>query len=228
MPAEDWRYIGAALLGVAGVGVWIAGFRLRKKLRPIGDPNCPQAVYIEALGSTKTGTGAWTYAPAIIQASAHWGIPADLLMGLIHTESRFNPQAGSHKGAVGLSQHMPKTAAGRYGKLVEQGQWPFDRLTTNNDPQAAGVLADKGVADFVDRTDPFQSIWMGASSLRSKFDRGWDTEHALASYNAGEGRVKRDMPSSEWPSETQNYVPAVLRRAKIYRGLWENECKSAA
>jgi soluble lytic murein transglycosylase-like protein len=205
---------------------------VRKKLRPLGDTSCPKEVYVQFLGTKGTkperAGRAWLYAPYVRQAAAHWGIPADLLMGLIHTESGFQPAVGSGAGAVGLTQYMPKTAVSRYGKLVEAGQWPFEPLVVNNDPMASTVFREAGVEGNLDRTDPFQAIWMGASGLRSKFDRGWDVEHALASYNAGEGRVKRDMPAHEWPQETQNYVPGVLRRSGYYRDLWSKQCALAA
>ena len=37
-------------------------------------------------------------------------IPEDLFLRLVHQESRWNPQAVSHKGAIGLAQLMPGTA----------------------------------------------------------------------------------------------------------------------
>lgn len=39
------------------------------------------------------------------------GIPQDLFLRLVHQESRFNQNAVSHAGAIGLAQLMPQTAA---------------------------------------------------------------------------------------------------------------------
>ena len=39
------------------------------------------------------------------------GIPQDLFLRLVYQESRFNPNAISHAGAIGLAQLMPGTAA---------------------------------------------------------------------------------------------------------------------
>jgi soluble lytic murein transglycosylase-like protein len=45
------------------------------------------------------------------QAAEKHGVPADLFLRLVHQESRFNPNAVSHAGAIGLAQLMPGTAA---------------------------------------------------------------------------------------------------------------------
>lgn len=46
------------------------------------------------------------------------GVPRALVLAVMHTESHFNPGARSAKGAIGLMQIMPPTAA-RYGVLTE-------------------------------------------------------------------------------------------------------------
>ena len=43
-------------------------------------------------------------------AARRHGIPEDLFLRLVNQESRFNPRARSHKGAIGLAQLMPFTA----------------------------------------------------------------------------------------------------------------------
>jgi soluble lytic murein transglycosylase-like protein len=44
-------------------------------------------------------------------AARSHGIPEDLFLRLVQQESGFNPSARSHKGAMGLAQLMPGTAA---------------------------------------------------------------------------------------------------------------------
>lgn len=44
-------------------------------------------------------------------AARKHGVPEDLFLRLVQQESGFNPSARSHKGAIGLAQLMPGTAA---------------------------------------------------------------------------------------------------------------------
>jgi soluble lytic murein transglycosylase-like protein len=57
------------------------------------------------------GTGSTPYAAEIDAAAARHGLDPALLRGLIRAESNFDPNAGSHAGAQGLTQLMPGTAA---------------------------------------------------------------------------------------------------------------------
>jgi soluble lytic murein transglycosylase-like protein len=59
----------------------------------------------------------WRRPPARIRnvlerAAERAGIPLELLIGVAYVESRYNPEATSRAGAMGLMQLMPETAAG--------------------------------------------------------------------------------------------------------------------
>jgi len=121
------------------------------------------------------------------------GIPQELLaVGWV--ESRFDPQALSPKGARGIWQFMPETAR-RYGLHVG--------------------------ADRDDRTDFALSTRAAARHLADLYRQFGDWPLALAAYNAGAERVEAAMARARtrdfwqlrlWlPTETQEYVPAVLR-----------------
>lgn len=62
----------------------------------------------EAIPRYQGGRSRWTE-PARAAARRH-GIPEDLFLRLVRQESGFNPNARSHKGALGLAQLMPATA----------------------------------------------------------------------------------------------------------------------
>ena len=121
-------------------------------------------------------------------------VPVELL-SVAMVESSFNPMALSPKGARGIWQFMPATAA-RYGLTVQPG----------NDH----------------RTHPEHSTRAAARYLRDLYNQFGDWKLALAAYNSGEARVQRiidltgirsfDEMSRRrlLPAETRNYVPAVL------------------
>lgn len=70
----------------------------------------------------------------IAQAAASSGVPSDFLLKLLKRESGLNPMAVSPKGALGIAQFMPTTAAER--GLAD----PFDPVQAI--PKAAELLRD--------------------------------------------------------------------------------------
>ena len=122
------------------------------------------------------------------EASAAHGIDYELLQALIATESGFNARAVSPKGAVGLMQLIPPTAA-RYG-----------------------VKAEKNAPIQVQLTDPKTNIQAGATYLRELLNRfPGEVELALAAYNAGEGAVQRAGNKIPNYPETRHYVKTVMQ-----------------
>lgn len=122
------------------------------------------------------------------EAARQHDIDYELLQALIATESGFDADAVSPKGAVGLMQIMPATAQ-RYG--------------VNADPK--NTLAQK-------LTDPRTNIRAGSRYLRDliRLFPG-QIELALAAYNAGEGAVQRAGNRVPNYRETQNYVQTVMQ-----------------
>ena len=127
------------------------------------------------------------------------------LLSVALVESGFNPRALSPKGARGMWQLMPATAA-RYGLLISK----------DND----------------DRLRPVESTRAAARYLRDLYDQFGDWKLALAAYNAGEGRVQRIIDRTGvrdfetmarqgyLPAETRRYVPAVVDAwSRLHRQL---------
>jgi soluble lytic murein transglycosylase-like protein len=125
-------------------------------------------------------------------ADAH-GLDPALLQALIATESGFNASAVSPKGAIGLMQVMPATAA-RYG-----------------------VVSDRTATVQHKLSNPKTNLTTGTRYLRDlvKLFPG-QLELALAAYNAGEGAVQKAGNKIPNYPETQNYVKTVLQ---LYAGL---------
>jgi soluble lytic murein transglycosylase-like protein len=122
------------------------------------------------------------------EASATHGIDYELLQALIATESGFNTQAVSPKGAVGLMQLIPPTAE-RYG-----------------------VRASKDSTVHKKLTDPKTNIRAGSSYLSDLIAMfPGQLELAIAAYNAGEGAVQRAGNKVPNYPETKNYVKTVMQ-----------------
>ena len=88
-------------------------YQQSKRLRPTGR----QVVNVTTMElsptiSTKAYNGKRSaYIPHAQAMARKYGIPEALFLRLVNQESRWNPNARSHKGAMGLAQLMPGTAA---------------------------------------------------------------------------------------------------------------------
>jgi len=119
---------------------------------------------------------------AITIYATRYQLDPALLRAVIQVESNFRQDAISRRGAVGLMQLMPPTAA----KL-----------------------------EVVNIHDPLQNIQGGAKQLRHLLNLyHGDLRLALAAYNAGVHRVKRDVPRIR---ETKVYIQKVLASYQTYQ-----------
>lgn len=127
-------------------------------------------------------------------SAAQHRLDEELLKAVIATESGFDPQVVSRRGAVGLMQIMPATA------------------------QRWGVSGDAQSSVEIKLTDPALNIRTGARYLGHllKIFSG-QLELALAAYNAGEGAVQRAGNRIPNIRETQNYVKTVLHLYALLR-----------
>lgn len=140
------------------------------------------------------------YLHYIVQEIETRGMPTELAL-LPMVESSFNPMAYSRAHASGLWQFIPATGK-RFN--LEQNWWQDERRD---------IVASTGAA-----LDYLQNI----------YDMHGDWHLALASYNWGEGAVKRavdknsarDMPtdyaSLNMPNETRHYVPKLQALKNIF------------
>jgi soluble lytic murein transglycosylase-like protein len=121
-------------------------------------------------------------------AAKRHNLDYDLLKALITAESGFDAQAISPKGAVGLMQLMPPTAA-RYGVRPDPKRGVVHKLV---DPATNIAAGSRYLSDLI-------KLFPGRLDL------------AVAAYNAGEGAVQRNGNQIPPYKETQNYVVTVLQ-----------------
>lgn len=131
--------------------------------------------------------------PLLEDAAHSHAVDPALVTAVSAAESGFRADAVSPKGAVGLMQLMPATAA-RYGVVAGSSQEATNIL---KDPRLNAQVGTRYLADLI-------RMFNG------------DLELALAAYNAGEGAViKHGRRIPPYP-ETQQYVVRVL---KYYHAL---------
>jgi soluble lytic murein transglycosylase-like protein len=124
--------------------------------------------------------------PMMAAAKAH-GLDYALVKAVAVTESAFNPNAISHKGAIGLMQIMPATAA-QYGLSAEPGRPVSQKL---QEPELNIQIGTRHLAGLT-------RLYPGRLDL------------ALAAYNAGQGAVRRAGNQIPNYRETQDYVRKVM------------------
>lgn len=140
------------------------------------------------------------YLHHIVEEIEARGMPTELAL-LPMVESAFNPMAYSKAHAAGLWQFIPATGK-RFN--LQQNWWQDQRRD---------IIASTSAA-----LDYLQTI----------YDMHGDWHLALASYNWGEGAVKRaveknearglptDYPSLNMPNETRHYVPKLQALKNIF------------
>ena len=128
------------------------------------------------------------------------GLNPALLAAVIDQESKFDTNAESSSGAIGLMQLTPSTAR---GIAIRTGGTAF--------------RTD-------DLYDPEINIRYGAWYLHNLFRKYGSERLVLAAYNAGQGNVDRWRASGQsiqFP-ETKAYVARVEHLQRVYRAAWHS------
>jgi soluble lytic murein transglycosylase-like protein len=114
--------------------------------------------------------------PMIDGIAKQRGVDADLVHAVIAAESGYNPRAVSPKGAIGLMQVMPATAA------------------------------DYGIASVDDLFDPKTNVDVGTRHLKRLLGKYGSIRQAVAAYNAGEGALERNNAAVAYPETRRYQV----------------------
>ena len=124
-----------------------------------------------------------------------------LLAAIVYVESRFDPNARSAAGAIGLMQLLPETAR--------------------------GIAIRTGGDDFVvaDLRDPEINVRYGSWYVDHLRERYGEMGLALAAYHAGQGNVdhwREEGLGIAFP-ETRAYVARVERITRVYADAYRDE-----
>ena len=133
--------------------------------------------------------------------AANYHLDPALLAAVIETESKFDAEARSSAGAVGLMQLTPTTAE--------------------------GIAQYTGGHNFhlSDLTNPEINVRYGAWYLRNLLNRYGDERTALAAYHAGPGNVdswRKQGIGIQFP-ETRSYVDKVEHVKQVYADAYAKE-----
>jgi soluble lytic murein transglycosylase len=140
------------------------------------------------------------YEETIRRVSAEHDLEPTFVAAVVYTESRFRPDARSHRGAYGLMQLLPQTARFIQERGGIEGDWREPETNLRIGTWYLGYLEDR---------------YMGDERLM------------LAAYNSGESRVDawisdrgfdvgEDIPFRE----TREYVDNVLEAQRTYEELY--------
>ncbi|GAB6138233.1 lytic transglycosylase domain-containing protein [Halanaerobaculum tunisiense] len=152
----------------------------------------------------------FVYQDIVFQEAADYDLDPYLIAAIIYTESKFDPQATSDKGARGLMQIMPET-----------GRW------------IAEMIGDDSF-QAVDLYDPKVNIKYGCwylNWLQDKF-KG-NLAITLAAYNGGWSNVDQWLQTDKWDgkeenidkipfSQTRGYVDKVLKVYHRYQFIYDS------
>lgn len=152
----------------------------------------PEKQAVRTLAKAEASSAYKDAQPHLQAAAQAHGLDYALVKAVAATESAFNANAVSPKGAVGLMQVMPATAA-QYGLSPEPGRPLAQKL---KEPEANVQVGTRYLADLI-------RLYPGRLDL------------ALAAYNAGQGAVSRAGHQIPNYRETQDYVRKVMAVYKV-------------
>ena len=150
------------------------------------------------------------YQDLIVKYADEYDLDPNFVAAVICTESRFDSEAVSNKGAMGLMQIMPSTGEWIAGKLQEDENFTEQDLF---DPEIS-VRYGCWYLDFLNKR------YAGDQTL------------ILAGYNAGIGNVAKWLDNTQYSNdgktlsaipadETENYVKKVSSAYEKYKNLYD-------
>jgi len=143
------------------------------------------------------------YEAIVVGHAKNYELDPALLAAVIYRESKFDADAESSSGAIGLMQLLPSTAR--------------------------GIALNTGGAKFrvADLYDPEINVRYGSFYLRRLLEKYGDEQLALAAYNAGQANVDGWLAHGDGIAfaDTRSYVEDVLETREIYARAYERELR---
>ena len=141
------------------------------------------------------------YDQIVVGHAENYELEPQLVAAVIYQESKFDADAVSDSGAVGLMQLLPATAQGIADRTGGSGWHERDLL------------------------NPELNVRYGAWYLRHLLDKYDDEQLALAAYNAGQANVDRwrDAGVGIQFAETRHYVERVQELKAMYARVYASE-----
>lgn len=131
------------------------------------------------------------YTDLLAKVATRYSLPVELLRHQVYRESAFNPKAVSKKGAVGLMQLLPSTAAA----VGARHHLPTEPLTDPEVNMNLGAAYMRELLDVAFRytTDPRKAY-----------------EGALVGYFAGPARISKVLSGAPMTKAERSYVDKVI------------------
>lgn len=159
------------------------------------------------------------YSPFILESAMQFGIPAHLIVAVMHTESSFNPLAESRRQAYGLMQ-VVASAAGTAANGVLTGrrfkptsQELFDPETNIRIGSAYLALLETRYFDNVDNDEVRELAVIAAYNWGPARVRRMFRRHGIPQT----ADAMRDLIEQSAPEETRHYVARVCQRRDAYQ-----------
>lgn len=167
-----------------------------------------ESVAVSRLIALRAEPGDWTEKQIrelslyIVMKSREYDLSPMLVLSLIEVESKFRNRAVSPRGARGLMQLMPDTAASLANELGVR--W-------------------RGADDLADPKLNIDLALRYLKSLKGMFD---SPEHVLTAYNMGPGALQKILKNGEKPS--LGYYKRVMKAMKGYQRAAQNDSDTSA
>ncbi len=159
------------------------------------------AIFDTVLDNAEKSKYPMHYSEYVEKYSEMYDVPKDVVYAIIKTESGFDPDATSSKGARGLMQLMPNTF-----------EW---------------ICGKAGIPYSADKiTDPETNIQCGVYYISFCYKEFLIWQTTFAAYNAGHGNVRQWLDDDEISKnghlinipfpETEAYVKKVEKNREVY------------